>query len=407
MKLGERLEKWLKEPGNTQMGIAEATGISQGAINNYLQGRTPKADELSKLADFFRCSTDELIGRKISWGGMERGDPVVEMSVAIKEAETPYGRKAPDPVLEQAALGNFLDQLGRLQEQIKLTMEAGMRLKKGDPSQFTEVLASAQQRKKHREEKMKNIIGLLLLSALCAGDVFGGLADSGVAPADNPLNHIQPIQPVLTAMDPNRELNGVVYRAEGIDEANGWVAFEGEVIEVQPGGVRLRGDYHGAPGGLFYGPDAEFFVANYPYDVAEGESVGPSERTLTFPLAKISGTYTYPTAIGGSHTIRKLDYGRVWTPPPLTPEQIAEQKAAAEKRKAEAAKKVEEAKARALKQNQDAADKGDAYGLLRMGERYRDGDGVPKDLDKARDYLTKASAAGSPTAADDLKSLPK
>lgn len=37
--------------------------------------------------------------------------------------------------------------------------------------------------------------------------------------------------------------------------------------------------------------------------------------------------------------------------------------------------------------------KGNVSGLLRMGERYRDGDGVPKDLAKARDYLTKAAAA--------------
>ena len=40
-----------------------------------------------------------------------------------------------------------------------------------------------------------------------------------------------------------------------------------------------------------------------------------------------------------------------------------------------------------------------------MGERYRDGDGVPKDLDKAREYLTKAIAAGSPTAANALSKL--
>jgi TPR repeat protein len=59
----------------------------------------------------------------------------------------------------------------------------------------------------------------------------------------------------------------------------------------------------------------------------------------------------------------------------------------------------------ALKYNQDQADKGDPYGLLRVGERYRDGDGVPKDLDKARDYMTKAAAAGSTTAADELSKL--
>jgi hypothetical protein len=57
--------------------------------------------------------------------------------------------------------------------------------------------------------------------------------------------------------------------------------------------------------------------------------------------------------------------------------------------------------------NQAQADKGDAFGLLRMGERYRDGDGVDKDLAKARAYLTRAAAAGSPTAEADLRDLPK
>jgi TPR repeat protein len=40
-----------------------------------------------------------------------------------------------------------------------------------------------------------------------------------------------------------------------------------------------------------------------------------------------------------------------------------------------------------------------------MSERYRDGDGVDKDLTKAREYLTKAADAGSPTAAEELKGL--
>jgi TPR repeat protein len=45
-------------------------------------------------------------------------------------------------------------------------------------------------------------------------------------------------------------------------------------------------------------------------------------------------------------------------------------------------------------------------GLLRMGERYRDGDDVPKDLGKAKVYLQKAADAGSSTAAEELKKLP-
>ena len=54
-----------------------------------------------------------------------------------------------------------------------------------------------------------------------------------------------------------------------------------------------------------------------------------------------------------------------------------------------------------------AAERGVAAGQLYMGESYRDGDGVEKDLSKARDFLTKAAAAGSPTAAEELKKLPE
>lgn len=67
--------------------------------------------------------------------------------------------------------------------------------------------------------------------------------------------------------------------------------------------------------------------------------------------------------------------------------------------------RVEESKYRALKYNQDAAAKGDAYGLLRMGERYRDGEGVAKDRAKALDYLTRAEQAGSPSAKAALEKL--
>ena len=61
---------------------------------------------------------------------------------------------------------------------------------------------------------------------------------------------------------------------------------------------------------------------------------------------------------------------------------------------------------RVLKINQDAAAKGDSFGLLRMGERYRDGDGVEKDLAKAKEYLQKAADAGSPSAKEELSNFP-
>lgn len=88
---------------------------------------------------------------------------------------------------------------------------------------------------------------------------------------------------------------------------------------------------------------------------------------------------------------------------------IAKQRLAAEEAsaaKAALAKAALEKKqatlAKVVKFNQEQADKGDVIGLLRMGERYRDGDGVEKDLAKAKAYLQKAADAGSPTAADEL-----
>jgi len=63
------------------------------------------------------------------------------------------------------------------------------------------------------------------------------------------------------------------------------------------------------------------------------------------------------------------------------------------------------ADAAALKFNQDAAAKGDAYGLFRMGERYRDGNGVEKDLAKAKDCFQKSAAGGNQDAALALKKL--
>jgi len=52
----------------------------------------------------------------------------------------------------------------------------------------------------------------------------------------------------------------------------------------------------------------------------------------------------------------------------------------------------------ALKHNVDLAAKGDAYGQLRMGERYLKGEGVEKDITKALDYLSKAAAQGNSQA---------
>jgi hypothetical protein len=61
--------------------------------------------------------------------------------------------------------------------------------------------------------------------------------------------------------------------------------------------------------------------------------------------------------------------------------------------------------ANALAENERLAAQGDVYGELRMGERYLVGDGVGRDIFKARDYLQRAAEQGSPTAAEELDRL--
>jgi TPR repeat protein len=83
---------------------------------------------------------------------------------------------------------------------------------------------------------------------------------------------------------------------------------------------------------------------------------------------------------------------------------------AAKVSKLEAQKKVEQAVATKLSavslvENERLAAQGDAYGELRMGERYLSGEGVAKDVFKARDYLQRAAEQGSQTASDELNRL--
>jgi hypothetical protein len=205
-------------------------------------------------------------------------------------------------------------------------------------------------------------------------------------------------QEVFTPKDPLREIDGKILSATTMSK------FYGIVLEVQPTGIRMQGIY-GKPGGpgWFYGPTGieahgvEFFVEGFPYEVAENDFLAGDKNFAALE----NGVHTYTTTQGGSRTIHKLIYGEVYhlpSPKPATPEEIAAAKAKAAAVKNHAADI-------ALKSNQDQAEKGDAFGLLRMGERYRDGDGVPKDLTKARDYFSKAVAAGSPSAADELSKL--
>jgi len=98
-------------------------------------------------------------------------------------------------------------------------------------------------------------------------------------------------------------------------------------------------------------------------------------------------------------------------PPPLpfprTPEEIASDKAAQEaaQAKAVAQRKVDDSNL--LKWQNEQAAAGSATALLMLGDRYRTGNGVEKNLVTARDFYQKATDAGSYLAKEELSRLPK
>jgi hypothetical protein len=106
-------------------------------------------------------------------------------------------------------------------------------------------------------------------------------------------------------------------------------------------------------------------------------------------------------ALGG----RPMGLGQTAILALATPEEIKAAQDAAQARAIANKESAMQGQINALRYNQEQAAKGDGYGLLRMAERYRDGDGVEKDLTKAKEYFNKAIAAGSPTAAKELKEL--
>jgi hypothetical protein len=195
--------------------------------------------------------------------------------------------------------------------------------------------------------------------------------------------------------DPWRHVNGTTNSTA----SPAWMQFQGQAQSLMPDGVVFRGKfgpvlaihpttfYEGGALRLLYGEDY-FFVKNFPYPADARQSY---QQMMGLP----DGYYSYTSPSGQTLTIKSFNYGT-----PCAKVETAEEKTAPVRKQQAINDKI-------LKSNQDDADRGDAYGLLRMGQRYRDGEGVPRDLVKARDYLTRAVQAGSDSAAKDLKNLPE
>lgn len=229
--------------------------------------------------------------------------------------------------------------------------------------------------------------------------------------------------------DSLRIVNGQLYN---INQSALWTTLQGDILNVSTKGVilslyRMEPIYEAATtsrevdnymGGIagyrqvatqvYVGdkkvPYRKIILRNYPANLQPAVSQEISFRAMQIGTSDYNG-----------ETLELWDYGSTPTQDELRKfkDEADEQQRAAKKEldkqryiaaeKAAAANKA--AQAKVVIRYQEQADKGDPYGLLRMGEFYRDGNGVPKDLDKAREYLAKASAAGSPDAADELSKL--
>ena len=62
-QLGERLQKLRTDRKLSQLKVAELINVSPSIISNYESGeRSPSIENLIKLASFYKCSTDYLLG---------------------------------------------------------------------------------------------------------------------------------------------------------------------------------------------------------------------------------------------------------------------------------------------------------------------------------------------------------
>jgi hypothetical protein len=219
----------------------------------------------------------------------------------------------------------------------------------------------------------------------------------------------------LIPKDPWREIFG---EKKYVNSANsGFINFSGQIQEVNPTGIRIWGQIGNSK-------DIEYFVVNFPLKQNVGESVDATKIYSAFQ----DGDFAYVTEDGFAKKIPKLNYGKSCTAPDnaATIELEAQELTAQEKNRlapleteAKIRKEAATAIAARLEERIKAADLanktalenlklekekaviadleqarlGDPKGLRRMGERYRDGDGVERDLPKAEDFFGKAEAA--------------
>lgn len=90
MPFKERLKELIDEKcDGKQIVLARGTGLAHSVISSYfVRGSIPSADQLVKLADFFGCSTDYLLGREDDFGVVAGNAGNASNAPALTQEET-------------------------------------------------------------------------------------------------------------------------------------------------------------------------------------------------------------------------------------------------------------------------------------------------------------------------------
>jgi len=184
--------------------------------------------------------------------------------------------------------------------------------------------------------------------------------------------------------DPWRIIDGTTNYAKGGD----WVQFVGQVVQVHPKGVRVKGGY-GSP--LLLENSSEFILVNFPYPAADGEEFALNDHWS----AMFSGTISFSITTNIAETLRALDYGKPCDTPAWV---VAAIKAKNDQKKQDMAIST-------FTFRKQKADKGDAEYQFLTGECFRTGYGVGMDLNQAREWYRKAAAQDHAKAKAALEKL--
>ena len=103
MGLSNRLKERREQLGLTQSEVASLLGITPGAVGNYENGVTPKADILFKVFDALKCDANYLFQDEMNERSQEDTATPLEMEHLVKKYRDldDHGKKMVDFTLKE------------------------------------------------------------------------------------------------------------------------------------------------------------------------------------------------------------------------------------------------------------------------------------------------------------------